>query len=71
MLGAERATVGDRDMHLDLGEEVDSDPLGLQAAGLFDPHAKVLHVRQDDVLHGSAAGTHRDTAAASSLIAAL
>jgi len=40
--------------HLNLGEEVDPDPLGLQVAGLFDPHAKVLHVRQDDVLHRSA-----------------
>ena len=42
------------DEYLDLGQEVDADPLGLQAACLFAPHTKVLHVRQDDVLHGSA-----------------
>lgn len=40
--------------HLDLGKEVDPDPLGLQAARLFDPHPKVLHVCIDDILHCSA-----------------
>lgn len=45
--------------YLDLRQEVDPDPFGLETARFLDPHTKVLHVCVDDVLHRSAADVDR------------